>query len=275
MGRYVTGMGFEFKYIFGEQPNNLAWLAGRSGVGTGSMTFDYFFEDEDGDEAQLGAGDKEVKGLGPWTDGSFVVELPAAGGFTEETPHGVVGTAIEIVSKRRLRALRRALPGAPAARMEVSADYDIASRDYPALLAWITQFFKRSETLSLEGLGSASEDALYALFDVSKLQRAEYLPFLALSMLAYAVKEKLTKMSVHDDAGWSYDLWPRPDETEPEPDKQQRAGKKSGKKKKSTKNKTPKRKAIKKGVATKTAKRKPAKRKAAARRATQRKTTRA
>lgn len=237
MGRYLIGSAeFDYRYIYGEQPRNLAYLARASGVG----------------ECRLRVllhplrSVQETDDLPPTESGlvpyATLAEHGGARGLRFDGPYLIIpepGDPIRFLESleesladdaRLLERLERTrLSGA---RAYVRAAYRLPRVGWPLLLAWINSHLAdegailRLEQLVEPGLQPGGgvllegplEQALSALRgrDTGSGSMEAFLPLTALHILRHAVAHGLEEMWVEEaDEGWDLLLWRRVPQDEP------------------------------------------------------------
>ena len=230
MGRYLIGSAeFDYRYIYGEQPRNLAYLARAAGVGECRLRVMLHPLRDEQDAAELAT---TSEGLVPYArlvdhggarglrfDGQHLI-LPEPGDpirFLEELEESLADDArlLERVEGVRLSG----------ARAYIRAAYRLPRTGWPLLLAWISSHLSEAQGLRLENLveaqhlpdGQIPEEGPLELALAALRQRDSgsgsieaFLPLTALHILRHAVGRGLEEMWVEEaDAGWDLLLWRR------------------------------------------------------------------
>lgn len=206
MGRYLQGTrSFLYKYEFGKQPDNLAELASRSGVGAGGMggvlraEFVAYDDDRPADcESVDSASSFAAAFRTRLTTASVLAELGVAAPFDLEATLYALSDrwqGVLAVVDRRL--------GTPPDNLQLDAAgaFCLARSEWEPLLAWVNQHLAPSDRVTLDAPFDKAIDALFAS------GASDYLPGMALRILEHAVEHSLGLMEVWDASPIGTNLW--------------------------------------------------------------------
>ncbi|MFO0618683.1 MAG: ankyrin repeat domain-containing protein [Polyangiaceae bacterium] len=199
MGRYVVGTsGLRVKYAFGVQKSDLAWLALRSGAGTGALALSYALDSDD-----LDATARRAKGLGPGSRGSFETALvPDPHLDLELVPHAAFGAAMDAGWLKAAAIAKRFSSRSVA--VEAKGTFSLRRRDWSKLAAWIGRFVGGGPPLRATDLRDPA-----AVRARLRARAGSTLPGMALEILAHAVTKQLDLLEAEDeDSVWSATLLP-------------------------------------------------------------------
>jgi hypothetical protein len=193
MGRYLGGSDdFEYKYAFGEQPSNLAYLHGVSGVGSAFFDVAYEGELEDGNEDLVDMGEMRIS--------------------KTADPRAVFASLVARESRRakRIRAAFAEEHGATPKHvtLEASVFYQLRDRDWGKLAAWIASRCRRGgKGVDVAAIAAGGGEEVLAL--VEREERKPRLPIerrlatLGAYILVHAVEHDLATMKVwENDTEW-------------------------------------------------------------------------
>ena len=206
MGRYLQGTrSFVYRYAFDGQPDNLAELASRSGVGSGGMGGIL--------RAELVAYDDErppdcrsIDSASSFA-ATFRTQLTTASVLAElgvEAPFDIEPTIYALSDRWQgvLAVVDRRLGTPPdLLELESTGTFCLARSEWEPLLAWINQHLAPGDRLSL---GAPIERAIDALLESGA---NDYLPCMALRILQHAVEHALERMEVWDPDSTGTNLW--------------------------------------------------------------------
>lgn len=206
MGSYLQGTrSFLYRYASEGQPENLAELASRSGVGSGGMGGVL--------RAELVAYDDErppdcrsIDSASSFA-ATFRTRLTTASLLAElgvEAPFDIEPTIYALSDRWQgvLAVVDRRLGAPPdTLQLEATGTFVLARSEWEPLLAWINQHLAPSDRVSLD---APFERAIEALLESGA---NDYLPCMALSILQHAVEHSLERMEVWGSDPIDTNLW--------------------------------------------------------------------
>jgi hypothetical protein len=216
MGRYVTGdAGFSYKYVFGEQDDNLIELASASGAGVSALVPVFEVIAGDWPPSQSVAGWGGLEGLQELRCMAVLEELRREGrllggearslldpdlAFCAGIDPGSFEFAMYAVAENIVQVLLRfdvLLPLVPGTMwLSGRGHYRLTREEWPAMLAYVNGF-RADKPLTVEKLREARPKQEERWFSQLKAKEA-WLPWMGLCVLLHAVRHDLDSLEVWD-----------------------------------------------------------------------------
>jgi hypothetical protein len=216
VGRYLVGdEDFRYKYVFGEQPSNLANLAMESGAGTSSLAVRISDGDDDHFYADLveEAKTKQIELPSRLPTRDSLVPIPM-----EIEPYDYFESTVVPLLERDAPGLRTLLGMKKEEEIQITsgAVYELRCQEWPILMAWVNSYLPTPLSLTLDELStcvsdeeevSGNEKVAQALEHLYQHKDLELLPYMALHILTHAVVHGVLEMSVEEmDGEWEATL---------------------------------------------------------------------
>jgi hypothetical protein len=209
MGRYLSGTeGFSYKYLYGEQSNDLVELAGASGVGASFLKPVFWaWMPAIGERqrfdcvalaraivAETGA-KGEISGVARYPDGGVPMEGRSSGYALEFVQYGMAEQVLEVV-RRMDRDLSH--PASEAVLVGLGC-WGMERAAYPAMLSYVNGYLpeplRLSEKAILDGKVNGLDDGFGAQLRALR-GHEDLLPFMAFQILCHALWHDLPRVDV-------------------------------------------------------------------------------